>query len=331
MRALTSVGRDLLLAFALASSVAAAAEEKTSRMLEVGSGAEFALPSRAAAVARTGDVVRIAAGTYRDCAVWPRRADHLTIEATGGPVVITGPSCQFKALFVIDGDDTTVRGITFEGAKAPRHNGAGIRAEGRDLTVEDSQFIDNEEGILAGSNRASAIVVRNSTFKGNGNCIEACAHGIYVGAIAELRIEGSHFLEQHVGHHVKSRANRTVLIENTIEDGPSGTASYLVDIPNGGGLVMRRNMLEKGPLSDNPEVAITLGEEGVTNPTSEIAIEDNEFANDTTIETLFVRNGTMGVAVLQGNRTRGAVTPLQGRGTVDGKGPSDRASTGRPR
>jgi hypothetical protein len=327
MSALAKASHYALLLGMLAGSVAAA-EPGKGRVLEVGPAREFSIPSQAAAIVRAGDTVKIVSGTYRDCTVWPRQGRGLTIEAEGGPVVITGPTCEFKALFVIKGDDITVRGITFEAAKAPRHNGAGIRAEGRDLTVEDSQFIDNEEGILAGPNRRSTIVVRNSTFKGNGNCIEACAHGIYIGAIAELRIEGSRFFEQHIGHHVKSRAARTVLIGNTIGDGPSGTASYLVDIPDGGALVMRRNVLEKGPLSDNPEVAVTLGEESAANPTPEITIEDNEFANDMAVETLFVRNGTTSAAVLQGNRTKGAVIPLQGRGTVDGKGPSDRTSTG---
>ena len=37
-----------------------------------------------------------------------------------------------------------------------------------------------------------------------------------------------------VGHHIKSRALKTMVMGNTIEDGPDGTASYEVDAPNGG-------------------------------------------------------------------------------------------------
>ena len=289
------------------------------RILKVGPTRNLANPSDAAAVVRTGDTVAIDAGIYNDCAVWPRRAGLLTIEAPGGTAVITGRSCEYKALFVIKSADVVVRGITFTGATAPRHNGAGIRAEGRNLTIEDSQFIDNQEGILAGQNLGGTIIVRNSIFKGNGNCIEACAHGIYVGHVALLRIERSQFFAQYIGHHVKSRAERTELIGNTIEDGPTGTASYLVDIPNGGALVMRNNTLEKGPFSDNPNVAVILGEEGVTNVTSEIIIENNEFKNDLPIETIFVRNDTAEAAVLRGNRLSGSVIPLDGLGTVDTK------------
>ena len=214
-------------------------------VIYVGRGRNFAKPSDAAEIVRAGDTVVIDAGTYDDCAVWPKRAGFLTIEAAGGAAFVMGKSCENKALFVIKGDNVVVRGITFTGATAIRHNGAGIRAEGRNLTIENSQFIDNEEGILAGPIPNGRITVSDSFFKGNGNCIEACAHGIYVNKIAELRIVRCQFVAQHMGHHVKSRADRTELTGNTIEDGPFGTASYLVDIPNGGALVMRDNTLKK--------------------------------------------------------------------------------------
>lgn len=291
-------------------------------VLNVGPGRNLTKLSEAAALARTGDTVVVDAGTYQGCAVWPKGVDFLTIESAGGAAVVTGPSCDYKGLFVIKGDHITVRGITFTGAAAPHHNGAGIRAEGRDLNVESSQFIDNEEGILAAPNPDSTIVVRDSLFTGNGNCIEACAHGIYVGQIANLRIEHSRFFAQSTGHHVKSRAQRTELTGNTIEDGATGTASYLVDIPNGGALVMRNNSLEKGPLSDNPVVAVILGEEGVSNNTSEIVIESNFFKSDLARETLFVSNQTQTAAVLRGNVLTGQVKPLEGPGTVDDEVPA---------
>ena len=147
---------------------------------------------------------------------------------------------------MIQGNDVIVRGITFTGAHASEHNGAGIRAEGTNLTVEDSRFIDNEEGILSGANAGSTIIVRGSVFQGNGICIEDCAHGIYVGRIERLRIEDSEFFNQHIGHHIKSRALRTEIIGNIIRDGTTGTASYLIDIPIGGSVLISGNHLKKG-------------------------------------------------------------------------------------
>lgn len=284
------------------------------RTLRVGPDSPLKTPGAAAAVVRQGDIIEIASGVYADCAVWPSSAGSITIRAMNNdPVVMLGKVCELKAAFVIKGNNVTVRGITFSGAKAPDHNGAGIRAEGRNLTVERSQFLDNEEGILAAPQQDSTIVVRDSYFKGNGNCISpmGCAHGIYVSNIARLLVEHCTFVEQHTGHHIKSRAARTELIENTIEDGPDGTASYLVDIPNGGALIMRNNVLEKGPKSANSVAAVTLGEEGNTNTTPEIIIEGNRFSNDMPMETIFLRNFTGAAAVLRNNVLTGRVRVIQ--------------------
>src|SRR5947209_16068498 len=48
------------------------------RTIEVGPGKPFALPSQAAVIAKDGDHIEIAAGTYVDCAVWA--ANDLVIE-----------------------------------------------------------------------------------------------------------------------------------------------------------------------------------------------------------------------------------------------------------
>ena len=308
--AVTGAMAALALIFEHLSMLSVAAD---TRILRVGPGLTFATPSAAAAVAQSGDTIEIAPGTYRDCAVWPAGARGLTITAAaGGAVAIADRTCEGKAIFVVKGDNVTVRGITFTGAKVPNHNGAGIRAEARNLTVEDSKFLDNEEGMLAGALTGSTIIVRGSYFKGNGNCLDpaGCAHGIYAGNIDRLIVENSTFIEQHIGHHIKSRAERTELVGNTIQDGQNGNSSYLVDIPDGGALIMRNNILQKGPLSDNPSVAVTLGEESNRNATPEIVIENNQFTNHLPRETTFVRNLTGRPAVLRGNGLTGPVRPL---------------------
>jgi hypothetical protein len=283
------------------------------RLIKVGPNEIYTVPSSAANVAQTGDRIEIAAGTYHDCAVW--RAGRLTIVGIGD-VILADTTCKDQAIFVTLGDDITVRGITFTGAKVRNHNGAGIRAYGANLTVEMSKFIDNEEGILSGSRGDSTIIIRDSYFKGNGTCESACAHGLYVGRIRTLRIERSEFVEQHVGHHVKSRALRTELFDNIIHDGPNGDSSYLVDIPNGGALVMRRNTFEKGPHTDNAGAAVVIGDEGASNDTSEILIADNVFTNRMERPTVFVRNLTKTEATLRANRLIGNLIALAGSGSI---------------
>src|SRR5581483_5092133 len=99
------------------------------RVWLVGPARDLATPSAAALVVKDGDVVRIDAGTYSDCAVW--RANRLTIQGEGD-VVLRDRVCDGKAIFVTQGDGITVRGIAFVHARAPSRNGAGIRGEGAD-------------------------------------------------------------------------------------------------------------------------------------------------------------------------------------------------------
>lgn len=291
-----------------------AAQPASGRVLLVGPTRALPTPSAAAAIAADGDTIRIDPGSYTDCAVW--QANRLTIVAAGPGVVLRDRVCQAKGIFVIAGHDITLRGLTFAHARSYAHNGAGIRAEGGTLTILRCDFLDNENGLLAAPAPLATIRIRDSLFQGNGACDGPCAHGIYVNALALLDIERSHFLGQHIGHDIKSRASRTVLIDNVIEDGPDGSSSYLVDLPDGGDLVMRGNTLEKGPKSDNPEVAVTIGEESLRNATRVIEIDRNRFRNDQSVATTFLRNLTGTRAQLRGNVLSGPVVALDGLGYV---------------
>ena len=292
----------------------ATAQPAMARVLLVGPTRALTTPSAAAAVAADGDTIRIDPGQYTDCAVW--HANRLSVVAAGPGVVLRDRVCENKAIFVASGRDMTITGLTFQHARAPAHNGAGIRVQGANLTIINCSFLDNEDGILAAPLPTSTIRVRDSEFRGNGTCEGQCAHGIYVNALALLDIAHSRFIAQHIGHNVKSRATRTVLTDNVIEDGPDGTSSYLVDVPYGGDLIMHGNTLQKGPKSDNPQVALTIGEEGLRNPTQRIEIADNQFRNDEAQPTIFLRNLTAIPADLRHNRFSGAVVVLDGPGAV---------------
>ncbi len=106
------------------------------------------------------------------------------------------------------------------------------------------------------------------------------------------------------------------MIDNDIADGPDGDSSYLVDISNGGDLLMQGNRLEKGPKSSNTGTAVSIGAEGVTHPTHALIIRNNSFTSDLPETTVFVRNLTTTPAVLSSNHLHGRVTPLVGPGTV---------------
>jgi len=281
--------------------------------LRVGPSQTYKTPSAAAAVAKNGDHIQIEPGQYFDCAVW--QADNLVIEGTAPGVVITDKTCNGMGLFVIWGNNTTVRNLTLTRSRVPDNNGAGIRLVKGSLTVDGVKFIDNQNGLFGGV-PGTTVTVRNSDFDKNGTCAGACAHAIYIENVDLLRVQNSHFTNTRQGHSIKSRALRTEVVGCTITDGPEGTSSYLIEIANGGTLIVRDNTLEKGPKAENHTAAIAIGAEGVTHPTPEITISNNNFRNDGDYETALVWNVTATPAILKGNKLSGSVIPLKGDGSV---------------
>jgi hypothetical protein len=245
--------------------------------------------------------------------VW--NADNLVIEGTGPGVVITDKACMGKGLFVIEGKNTTVRNLTLTRSRVPDMNGAGIRLDNGNLTVDNVKFIDNQTGILGGV-PGTTVSIRNSDFDRNGTCQAACAHGIYIENVDLLRVENSHFSNTRQAHAIKSRALRAEVIGCTITDGPEGTSSYLIEAANGGALIVRDNTLEKGPKSENHNAAIAIGTDGITHPTPEITITNNNFRNDGNYQTALLWNLTATPATLTGNNLSSSISALKGDGEI---------------
>jgi len=285
--------------------------------IEVGPGKAFANPSAGIAAAHPGDTVLIAPGTYFDCSIV--RQNNLTIAGSGSDAtaVLTDKTCGGKGILVVDANNVTVRNLTLTRARVPDNNGAGIRAEGTNLTVDGVSFINNQDGILANPSPDSTIIIRNSTFDRNGVCNPDCAHGIYISHVKLLQVVNSTFTDTRQGHHIKTRALRTEIIGCHISDGPEGTASYEIEVSNGGSLLIRDNTIEKGPKAENHTSAVMIGAEGVSQPTPEIEIANNKFRNDGAYTTVFVYNLTATPAILKGNQLSGHVTPLHGDGKVE--------------
>ena len=254
-----------------------ACDTAAGRVLNVGPGQTLTTPSAAAAVAQDGDVIRIAAADYRgDVATWSR--NNLTICGVGGRARLfaDGGSAGGKAIWVVSGTNITIDSIEFRNAAVPDLNGAGIRAEhGGWLRVRNSGFYDNENGILTNAG-ASRLVIEASEFARNGRG-DGFTHNLYVGQIDQLTVSGSYFHEARVGHNLKSRARESLIENSYLMDGPTGTASYLADFPNGGWVVLRGNLFHKGPNAQNPS-AISFGAEGLAHATNTLELTHNTVA-----------------------------------------------------
>ena len=249
-----------------------ACDTATGRLLQVGPGKVYAVPSAAAAIAESGDVIKIDAGIYDgDVAVW--RASNLTICGARGRAKLyaAGRSADGKGIWVIQGGNVVVDSLEFHQAKVPNQNGAGIRSEGPNLTIRNSGFYDNENGILSGN--GGTVTIDGSEFARNGQG-DGQSHNIYIGMADRLVVTSSYFHEARIGHQLKSRAKQTVVENSYFVDGPNGTASYLIDTPNGGIVTLRGNLFHKGPNADN-SIAIAYGQEGLKHAINTLQLTHN--------------------------------------------------------
>ena len=294
-----------LLLAALSPTVAPAQAGDGPRTWRVGPGRVLATPSAAAAVAGDGDTVLIDAATYAgDVATWTQ--DDLTLRGVGGRPHLRadGQSAQGKAIWVIAGDRTRVDRIEFSGATVPDQNGAGIRQEGTDLTVTRSWFHHHQNGILAGANAESDIVIRRSRFFRSG-AGDGYTHNLYIGAVRSLTVTGSYLWGADVGHELKSRAARNTILGNRITDADA-TASYSVDLPNGGRSLIAGNVIIQGPRSENSTL-VSYGAEGLTG-SRELWVVNNTLVNRRPAGTF--------VAVAEGSRVHLVNNLLVGAGDL---------------
>lgn len=250
------------------------------KLIQVGPSRAIKLPSQAAVIARTGDIVEIDADAYvADVAVW--LADNLTIRGVGGRAKLfaAGQSAEAKAIWVIKGRNAVVENIEFAEAAVYSGNGAGIRAEGSNLTITNCYFHDNQEGILSSLYTTDSVIdIENSEFArdgGNGGQ----SHEIYMSNIRQLIVRGSYFHQGRIGHLIKSRAQRNLIVANRITDGANGAASYEIEFPNGGFNVVVGNLIEQGPQAQNSTI-LANALEGAVNPLQQLYVVNNTFVND---------------------------------------------------
>jgi len=251
----------------------------SSRTLRVGPDKQYTKPSKAAAVARDGDIIELDPVVYaRDAAIW--QAHNLTIRGVGGRAHLkaNGVNAQGKGIWVIKGNNTTIENIEFSGAKVPDTNGAGIRQEGTGLTVRHCYFHHNQMGILTGVNLKSDILVEHSEFAWNGDR-SGQTHNIYIGQVRSFTLRYSYSHHAHIGHLVKSRAHTNYILYNRLADEADGDSSYNIDLPNGGVSYIIGNIIQQSRATENATL-VAFALEGPTNPLQEIYVINNTFVND---------------------------------------------------
>jgi hypothetical protein len=330
-------GVPLALQAAGASATALyAAPEAGGNILTVGAGEEYATLSAAIAASHDGDIIKVDAGTYtNDTATVNTK---ITIEGVGGMVnlVETADLANQKGILIVN-NDVTIANISFSGAQVTESqgaNGAGVRYQGGNLTLINDVFTNNQDGLAAwpvDGLPVNAVTIDHCTFSGNGVGDPSSpgygyTHNAYIGAVDKLTVTNSVFENvSGTGHELKSRAYVNDIEDNVISDGTS-TASYSIDLPNGGVDTVAANYIEQGPNSPNGAI-IHFGGEGFPYANSSLTVDGNTIINDDkSSNAVGVLNQTIIAATVAHNTFTGlaaakiASGPVKATGNVDGQG-----------
>lgn len=306
-----------VLALALSSSFLCAGAGAAD--INVGPARTFKTLAAGVAAAQAGDRILLDAGTYTDTTA--TTAVPLTIEGAGAGATLrmTAALANHKGI-LITGAATTVRNITFDGARVSEddgNNGAGIRAEAGNLTIDNCAFINNQNGILVNAIPGAVVTVSNSRFDGNG-ANDGLTHGMYVNEVAQLTVTSSTFNGTKGGHNVKSRALVSVVSDSTLDDGVTGTTSYALDFPNGGVVTVTNVKINQGTKSVNGAM-IAFGAEGSLKAANSLTVSDSTFTNQLrSPSAAAVYNFTTTPALLVNDDMEKVPMALRGPGEVRG-------------
>jgi hypothetical protein len=224
-------------------------------------------------MAKDSDVIHISSGLYKQAGIL--MADNVRIIAELGAAVY-GATKAGKGALVIKGDNTYIEGLECHSIYVPDNNGVCIRLEGKGITL-DNVYFHHAQGGLLGSPKGGDISINNSRFEHLGD--GTFYHGIYTLKETRLYINNSYFLNnRNGGHEIKSRSFHTEITNSVIASSQSRD-SRLIDVPNGGSLIIKNNVLVEGPFSENHDL-LSWGVEGIIHPKERVLIQDNLIISD---------------------------------------------------
>ncbi len=261
----------------------------------VGTTQTYAMPSAVKNLVQDGDTILIDGGIYaNDATQWTNRNLKFIGMGKGSNRTVlqyTGDIPNHKGIFVFDTpgtcDDAYIENIVFDGAQvsdADGANGAGIRYQATNLTVKNCKFMNCQNGILEGhaSVSASNVIIENCEFFNNGYQLPNASHSgyehhIYISASADTLAVMNCWFHHPRGqaNSLKTRAQRSFILFNLIDEEATGYGSAELNIAQGGLNIIMGNIIIQGAAGANHGI---IGYDAATN-----VLEDFYFINNTVI------------------------------------------------
>jgi hypothetical protein len=253
----------------------------------VGATRTYTMPSQVRTLVADNDTVYLDGGVYlNDATKWTKKNLKFIGLGTGNNRSIlrhSGDIANGKGIFVFESagisDNPYLENIVFDGAQvsdANGGNGAGIRFQANNITIVNCHFLNCQNGILEASGVTSSnVTILDSEFENNGNT--GYEHHIYIGASTDTLLVKNCYFHHPRGqaNSLKTRAQRSYILYNLIDEGTTGNGSWELNIAQGGLNVIMGNVFIQGPAGGNHGI---IGYDAATNP-----LEDFYFINNTVI------------------------------------------------
>jgi hypothetical protein len=196
-----------------------------------------------------------------------------------------------SAVYFDTSENIVFENIDIDGSGASYVGKAGIYLNGaKNLTLRNLRIHSfkgvQANGIFGTGNNSGLLRLENIELFDNGGA-NGPEHNIYLNRSSSdpnftVLVRGSWSHDAYYGHLFKSRAQRNILEGNYFMGTKSTgvqTENYLVDIPEGGTLVLRNNVLVKNFSGDNSNaMSVTFAMENQNNAANNrILIENNTF------------------------------------------------------
>jgi hypothetical protein len=262
----------------------------------VGAGQNYTLPSQLQFLVNDGDTIYIDGGTYtNDACKWNNRNLKIIGLGTGNNRTILQYTLDIpngKGIFVFESpglsDNPYLENIVFDGARVSDDNGAngaGIRFQANNITVKNCKFTNCQNGILEGNGSVSSsnVIIVNCEFQNNGYQLQndpnysGYEHHIYISESADtLMVKNCYFHHPRgQANSLKTRAQRSYILYNLIDEESTGYGSWEINIAQGGLNVIMGNIIIQGSSGANHGI---VGYDSATN-----TLEDFYFVNNTVI------------------------------------------------
>ncbi|MEP6645724.1 MAG: T9SS type A sorting domain-containing protein [Saprospiraceae bacterium] len=235
----------------------------------VGTSRNYTLPSQVKNLVQENDTIFLDEGIYlNDATKWTKNNLHFIGLGNGAILQNNINIANGKGIWVFESpgssDNAYLENIIFDGAQVSDDdggNGAGIRFQANNLTVNHCKFMNCQNGILEGNGSVSTsnVIILNSEFENNGYQIQnnpqfsGYEHNIYISASADTLLVMNCFFHHPRGqaNSLKTRAQRCFILYNLIDEEDEGFGSWELNIAQGGLNIIMGNVIIQGTSGAN--------------------------------------------------------------------------------